>query len=398
VTPMDPQDETEYAERVLAWAGSLRAGSSRTWKEFLDDPGDVERLHWHDRPLPGAAQLELVRRLAGSGLPRFAELADLVLTTAGPGRGLVDTPLPWPADRGIGAPAVEPDQLPAEEVLRAAAGVLTRLLASEADLPDPRVSRPWRPWRRGFTLLGAPTTVDLVRAALRARGLREGGPRTTWFVLGGPLEDVMAQRWSARVRSGAGLKWQRLWRTAATNDRLPPGVALPTIAQHVADEFDPARVHVVLADDPSGALEVVADVLGVTGGRLEPRVDVLATDLLRRLNPVLGLAVGEDGRRRIVDRAWTDLAGGEAPAPLGAPAAHLDWAISAGERMADALSAGRYAVHGDPASVVPTRRAGVRRAPDPDDVLAHALLVVGRAWQRATQSDAQRDTGKGKRP
>jgi hypothetical protein len=385
--PMDPPDEAAYADRVRAWAGELRTGSSQTWQAFLDGSAAAAASVGPDGPLPGAAQLELVRRLAAAGpsLDRFAELADLVLETAGPGRGLVDAPLPWPAARRVGTPPVEPDALPAEEILRACAGVLARLLAAEAELPATRRPRPWRPWRRGFTLLGAPTTVDLVRVALLERGLREGGSHTTWFVLGGPLEDLMAQRWSVRVRAGAGVRWQRLWRTAATNDRLPPGIALPTIARHVADEFDPARVHVVLAEHPTQALRVVADVLGVPGGRIEPRVDVLATDLLRRVNPVLGLAVGEEARRRVVERVWPEIAAGEEPGTLGAPAAHLDWAVTTGERMARALSGGRYAVHGDPAIVVPTRRPDVRRVPDPDAVLGHALLVVGRAWQRYTE-------------
>lgn len=388
---MGARDEAAYADRVRGWAADLRSGSTRTWREFLDGPA-WEPAPGRDGPLPGAAQLELVRRLAAQGgsVPRFAELADLVAATAGPGRGLVDAPLPWPAERTVGTPPIEPEDLPAEELLRACAGVLSRLLAPEATEPVPRASSPWRPWRRGFTLLGAPATVELLRGALLQRGLREGGARTTWFVLGGPLEDLMAQRWSARVRAGAGLRWQRLWRTAATNDRLPPAIALPTIARYVADQFDPARVHVVLADEPGRALEVVAGLLGVPASPLAPKVDVLATDLLRRVNPVLGLAVGEEARRRVVERVWPEIAGGEETAPLGAPAAQLDWAVTAGERMADALRVGRYAVHGDPAIVVPTRRPGVRRVPDPDAVLAHALLVVGRAWQRYTQHWTER--------
>ena len=389
--PMDARDEAAYAARVRAWAGDLRTGSTRTWRDFLDAPvTDVQTAD--DGPLPGAAQLELVRRLADGDapIPRFAELADLVATTAGPGRGLVDAPLPWPSRRTVGTPAVEPDELPAEELLRASAGVLARLLTPEAAIPAPRRPAAWRPWRRGFTLLGAPTTVELVRGALLQRGLREGGSRTTWFVLGGPLEDLMAQRWSARVRAGAGLRWQRLWRTAATNDRLPPAIELPTIARYVSDQFDPARVHVVLAEEPGQALAAVAEVLGVPAGTLGPTADVLATDLLRRVNPVLGLAVGEEARRRVVDRVWPEIAGGEPVAPLGAPAAQLDWAVAAGERMADALRAGRYAVHGDPALVVPTRRSDVRRVPDPDAVLEHALRVVARAWQRYTQRSTER--------
>jgi hypothetical protein len=381
----------EYTARVRAWAARLRAGSTQTWTEFLDSGAAAPGSTSDTDALPGAAQLELVRRLAGLPDLRaagdFDELADLVMTTAGPGRGLVDVPLPWPTrdheqSAAVGTPPVAPEELPAEEVLRACTGVLVRLLAAEPREPLARASRPWRPWRRGFTLLGAPTTVDLVRGALLARGLREGGARTTYVVLGGPLEELMAQRWSARVRAGAGLRWQRMWRLAATNDRVPPGIALPTIAAHLAEEFDPARVHVVLAEDAGTALGLVAEVLGVSAGPLDDRHDPLATDLLRRVNPVLTLAVGEETRRSVVARVWPEIAGGEGSGPLGVPAGQLGWATRTGERMAVALAGGRYAVHGDPALVVPTRRPGVRRAPDPDDVLAHALTVVARAWQR----------------
>lgn len=380
----------EYADRVRAWADHLRAGHTDTWSEFQTVP--TTHAGTATGPLPGAAQLEVTRRLAGEGLPDFAALADLLLTTAGPGRGLVDVPLPWPdaADDGarIGTPPVEPELLPADELLRVCAGVLATLLAQEPVEPPAPQARPWRPWRRGFTLLGAPATVQAVRAALLDRGLREGGSRTTWFVLGGPLEDLMSQRWSARVRAGAGMRWQRMWRTAAANDRLPPAIALPTVADHLAEEFSMDRVHVVLAEDATTTLATIAEVLGVEAGEATTRHDVLGTDLLRRVNPVLGLALGDASRRAVVDRVWPELSDVEDSGPLAAPAAQLEWAIATGERMAGALTGARYAVHGDPALVVPTRRPGVRRAPDPDDVLAHALVVVGRAWRRSRERGA----------
>jgi hypothetical protein len=394
--------EDRYAERVRAWAVELKAGSTVTWTDFLGTSGEAVPRTGDSRVLPGAAQLELVRRLAGrvdvvADLPDFAGLADLVLDTPGPGRGLVDVPLPWAADPAaapaIGTPPVAPEELPADELLRVCAGVLVRLLAAEPPALVQRASRPWRPWRRGFTLLGAPTTADLVRGALLERGLREGGSRTTYLVLGGPLEELMAQRWSARVRAGAAVRWQRMWRLAATNDRVPPGIALPTIAAHLTEQFGAARVHVVLARDAQSTLALVAETLGVTPGPLADRYDALATDLLRRVNPVLTLAVGEQGRRDVVSRVWPEIASGEDSMPLGAPLRQLDWAIGTGERMAAALAGGRYAVHGDPALVVPTRRPGVRRAPDPDDVLAHGLRVVGRAWRRHR---AGTDTGRGR--
>jgi hypothetical protein len=46
----------EYAGRVRAWAGALRAGSTQTWQEFLDDPVDSGPAI-DEGPLPTAAQL-----------------------------------------------------------------------------------------------------------------------------------------------------------------------------------------------------------------------------------------------------------------------------------------------------------------------------------------------------
>ena len=250
-------------------------------------------------------------------------------------------------------------------------------MAPSAARPDPGARG-----ARGSRCSARPT-VDLVRGALLAGGLREGGgSRTTYLVLGGPLDELMAQRWSARVRAGAALRWQRMWRIAETHDRVPPGIALPTVAAHLADEFDPARVHVVVAPDTDTTLGLVGEVLGVTLEPIGDRYDDLATDLLRRVNAVLTLAVGDGARRELVSRVWPEIADGEPSGPLAVPARQLDWAVATGERMASMLDGARYAVHGDPAVVVPTPRPGARRGPRPDDVLAHALRVIGRAWAR----------------
>ena len=378
-----------YDAEVRAWARELARGSTRTWADHLAAPaGAPAGGPAPSGPVPGAAQLELARRLAGrpdvASDPDFAGLVDLVLDTTGPGRGLLDVPLPWPGGTpGLGTPPVAPEDLPAEELLRVCTGVLARLLAAEPPAPRQDRSSPWRPWRRGVTLLGAPGTVQLVRSALLANGLREGGSRTTYLVLGGPVEDLMAQRWSARVRAGAGIRWQRMWRVAAAHDRLPPGIDMPSLAGQLADQVGPSRVHVVLGPDASTILRLAGEVLGVTvpPTALTDRHDALATDVLRRLNPVLTLAIGEAARAEVVATAWPEVAGDEDDGPLAAPAGQLAWAITAGERMAADLSRGRYPVHGDPALVVPTRRPGVRRAPAPDDVLVRALPMVGRAWR-----------------
>jgi hypothetical protein len=389
VSPEQLDAGAGYAERVRAWAADLRAGSTQTWAEFRDG-APVPTTESTAAPLPGAAQLELVRRLAATSgdVPHFGELADLVLTTTGPGRGLVDVPLPWHGPPPMtGTPPVEPDALPPDELVRAATGALVALLASMSPPPPVREARRWPPWRRGFVLLGAPITVGLVRAALLDHGLREGGSRATCFVLGGPLDDLMAQQWAARVRGGAALRWQRLWRAAQANNRVPPAVALPALAARLARRVDLQRVHVVVADDTTKTLAHVAGVLGVPAGPLPEQSEVLATDLLRRLNPALTLAVGAVRRRRLVDRVWPEIAGGEPTTRLGIPGGRFAWAAATGEQMAAELSSGLYAVHGDPGLVVPVHRPGVRRAPDPDAVLAHALTVLGRAW-RAGRTEA----------
>ncbi|MGZ4639049.1 MAG: hypothetical protein ACXV2J_08320 [Actinomycetes bacterium] len=163
----------------------------------------------------------------------------------------------------------------------------------------------------------------------------------------------------------------------------------------MAEQFGAARVHVVLGADAAAVLRQAGEVLGVpVPDSVAGRHDALATDLLRRVNPVLTLAIGEQARREVVARLWPALAGDDDDGPLGAPAGQLDWAVGAGTRMAAALSEGRYAVHGDPALVVPTRRPGVRRAPAPDDVLDRALAVVGRAWRRRS-GDAETVKGRG---
>ena len=85
--------------------------------------------------VPGAAQLERVRRLAlVSQLDgaTFTRLADVVLHRSAPGRGLAQQPLSWPvregAPRRFGAPPTDPSAVPVDELVRVAVGTLTELL------------------------------------------------------------------------------------------------------------------------------------------------------------------------------------------------------------------------------------------------------------------------------
>lgn len=376
---------TAYADRVRSWAALLRSGSTRPWSE-MDWSETTDLPAAESGVLPSAAQLEVVRRLP-RGLPGFERLADLVLTTPGAGRGLVDPPVPDDGAPAFGSPATAPEDLSAEELLRVCAPVLVRLLAA-LDPPAPVVPRGhYRPRRRRFVVLGAPTTARAVRDELRGHGLREGGRRATYLVVGAPLDELMAQRWSARVRAGSATRWSRLWRTAESGDRVPPGIDLPGLARRLAAQFGAERVHVVLGEDTAVVGERVARLLGVPLA-VADRHDALATDLLRRLNPLLMLAVGQERRQLLVDRLWPSVAGGEDSARPAVPRDRRTWAVAAGTRMAERLRAaeraGDYAVHGDPAIVVPAE-GGARGVLKPEAVLDFALEVVGRVWSMSEE-------------
>lgn len=388
----------DYADQVRAWAEALRSGSTQTWSDFRRTaPDSVANGTASDRAtsrdavpaptLPTAAQLEVVRRLADTiEVPDFASLADRVLATAGPGRGRVDVPLPWDAPPEFGSPAVPPEQLHPDELLRVVAGALTGLLVEQPLAPAPVRRRSWRPFRKQFVLLGAPSAKRAIGRALVARGLREGGPKPTYLVFAGPLEDVMAQRWAARIRAGSTIRWRRFWRYCRNHDRIPPAIQAPLLADRLAREVGGGRVHVVLAEDTAGAMATVADILGVRAQPVEEPAELVATDLLRVVNGPLTLAAGRDGRSRIVEQLWPGLVPDEQPRRLGAPKAHLDWAVRAAERQAERLDEGSrtagYAVHGDPAIVVPDRQAQLQRSMRRGETLELGLHALGRAWDR----------------
>ena len=190
-----------YDETVAGWAAHLRSGGTTTWSAWLDrDPAPESATP--PRPLPDAVHLELVRRLNEAAGGPVEALADRVLATGSPGRGLVDVPLSWPeGNRDYGSPATDPALLPAEELIRLAVGVLAHLLPG---VPVPREEDPspgWPvPWRRRFLLHGSPGTAAAVRHGLLRQGLVETDWRPTHVVLARPVEVMMAS-------SGLPARW-----------------------------------------------------------------------------------------------------------------------------------------------------------------------------------------------
>jgi hypothetical protein len=384
VTPT-PQT-TSYAETVTRWADHLRAGGTTTWSAWLDRH-DEERVE-PTVPLPDAVHLELVRRLnLAAGAPVVA-LAERVLGTASPGRGLVDVPLPWPEDpRRFGSPAIDPAHLPEDELIRLATGVIVHLLPGVArPAAPPRPARWPVPWRRRFRLHGAPGTVAAVRSELLSSGLVETDWRPTHVVIARPVEVMMAEQWAANAQAGGILKWSALWRRAEAADHLPPPLDVTAIAR-VLEGRRREQVHVVVARDAQEACETTARLLGARSSLVSGTGDLAATDLLRRVNRLTALTQGPGMTADLAARLASVIdeapaVPGAAPAPF-VPEPALPWARQQSAAMAQSLRSAGYAVHGNPDDLAP---AGLRRTPsgtvDRGRTLELAVAACLRIWQQ----------------
>lgn len=370
------REPEEYAALVRAWSARLREGDPVTWSDFV--AGELDpRTFPADRPLPNTAQLELVRRLAILRPPEFTGLADVVLATPSPGRGRVDAP---PALVGyrphFGTPGADPAELAPEELLRVCCGVLATLLPRIPSSTRPRLPRNRTGYRsRGrFSLVGWPDARAVVRRGLLGAGMREGGRRAALVVLAGPLEAMMAGHWAVRTRAGSSVKWAQLWRRCQARDRLPP----PVVVDDVAARFGDAQV--VVASDPARALAETARLLGVTWPA-GPAVVQSAecSDLLRRLNPVLGFTT-DPADQALHAQRLTGLVADLGDARLGAPTPQLEWAQAQGWRIAETLAVAGGRIHGELSLVVPSGE--VRRSVAAADTLELAVTACARAWNR----------------
>ncbi len=313
----------------------------------------------------------------------FSTLADLVLARSGPGRGPAHLPLLWPDDdrsanlRRVGAPPVDPSAIPAGELCRVGAGVLAHQLIGLPSQPAVQQRRRrHRPWQRAFHLAGAPTTVAHVRDALAAAGHVEGGRSPEVVLVAEPLDVLLAQIWSARVQSGAPVRWVAFAARWAARDQLPPSANLSQIAAGWATRIGADRVHVVTGPDP---VRQTADVLGLSVAP-SPSQDLspAAVDLLRRLNRVLHVRVPQDQIADHLRRATALLPTGAAPdSTLSVPGPQRAWVEERARRITADLRAGGYAVHGDLDRIAP-RHSG---APHPRsaDVLDLVLDTCLRA-------------------
>lgn len=374
-----------------SWVEHLRAGGTAPWTRWVATAPVRAGSPVGSRHLPGAAQLELVRRLAerldGPAGPDFTALADRALARSGPGRGPAHIPLAWSHDdpgaagaHVIGVPPADPALLPADELVRAGIGLLADLVATAPSVPsteDADTGRPGRrrPWHRAFHLAGPPLTTAAVRRSLALAGHHEGGRKPVVVLLAEPLDVTLAQVWSTRVQRGAPVRWATFAGRWARRDQLPRAADLVAIASWWADRVGRERVHVVTGSDRRRTTAAAASVLGLShadAGPIAPRsLTPAAVDLLCRLNRVLTVRLPE--RERPPRLRWVASRLPEDDDPrLAVPGRVRPWLDERARRLADDLATGGYAVHGDLTGIAP-RHDG---PPHPGNAEVLGLVLV----------------------
>ena len=356
-------EDTPGVRRAWGWLRHLQAGGTTAWVDW-SGPGPAG-----GRVLPGAQQLELLRRLNLAGRPSEA-LVHRVLTASAPGRGRPDLELDGAVDRPrFGPPPVDPADLPDDELLRVAANLLAEDVVAGEPVPEPGPG--WvRPWRRRHRLLGDPALAVPLRTELIARGRPPGGRNAVVLVLGTDLGQMLADVWEHRCFGDGGATWRRWLDSLARRDVLPPRADLLRIAEAWTGRPGRGRVDVVL--DPAA----VPDLVGVR--RLSPPpppVAADAADLARRVSAVLSLLVTPPRREVLLRQTLRPRLAGAAGPPVVLPEEHRAWVHDRAVRMRDGLLNAGYAVHGDPDALLPRERPG---AAEPSDagVLSLALRLL----------------------
>jgi hypothetical protein len=357
--------------RAWGWVAHLRDGGTTPWQEW-SGLGESQ-----GRYLPGAQQLELLRRLNLAGRPS-AHLATQVLEASAAGRGRPDLELVGVAPGSEFGPApVDPAGLGAGELVRVAASVLADRLVDHPpaeQVDGPRGSR----WRRGFRLVGDPELADDLRGQLAARGRHPGGRDPRILVVGTDLASMTAHAWTGRAFAEGVGSWREFLRLVHERGELPHRADLAAVARVWERRVGKERVHVVL--DPAAVPRLAGERRRLAAPTYLPAE---AGELARKVGSVLSLLVlpeeGErllgSGLRPVVRRHAHAVRGA---APLVVPSPHRDWLEAAAERMRRRLTRAGYAVHGDLDALVPrwTSPGDDASAPSSDATLDLAVRVL----------------------
>lgn len=349
--------------RAWGWLEHLRDGGTVPWQDWTGSGPDGGLV------LPGAQQLELLRRLNETGAVP-PTLARRVLEASAPGRGRPDLELVGVVERRpFGPPPVDPSDLPDDELLRVAAGILAEDVVA-AGLPEPPRPRTPRPWRARFRLVGDPVLAAPRRAALVARGLPPGRRGSVVYVLATDAAQLTVDAWVARSLSYGAPPWPEFVSHVRRRGALPAAADPLRIAEEWAREVGTARVRVVLDLDLLPRLVRTRRPLPAA-----PELSADAVDLARRVGQVLGLLAVPPQRRALLHEVLVPRLATHPGPPLVLPQRHVRWARRQARRVRDGLLAGGYAVHGDPDGLLPVARHGV---PEPSDagVLALAMRLL----------------------
>jgi hypothetical protein len=361
---MSQATDAEHEARAWGWVAHLRDGGTTPWASWGSAAGADEQS---GRYLPGAQQLELLRRLNQQHLPS-PELADRVLAASAPGRGRPDFGLVGVLpESGFGPPPVDPADLPADELVRVATALIAEDTVAAGDPLEPRTPRLLR---RRYRVMGDPELANPLRDALVADGRPPGGRRATVVVAGTDVASMLVHVWTARSL-GAGVRpWPEWVAAEARRPELLQRIDLAALADGWVARVGAGRVHVVL-DDARRATRLV-------GGprRRVPRAAPLSADaieLARRTAPVVGSLVAPERRTALMWHRLRPVLAGHPGASLRIPKRHRGWVQEQSRSLRRRLAAGGYAVHGSLPE--PAEGAGVA-APDEQGVLELAMRVL----------------------
>jgi len=323
--------------RAWGWVAHLTSGGTTPWADWTEAGPAAEA-----GVLPGAQHLELLRRLNLAG-PTPSPLVRRVLASGAPGRGQQELGLVGVAETSrYGAPPVDPADLPDDELVRLASGVLADLVVSAPEPAPPRNRRP-RLFRHEYRLAGNRLTADALRAQLIRDGRPPGGNRPTVVMLLGDLGAHLADTWAARVRRAFAPPWDDWIHELAERPQLPPRLDPVARARAWADRVSASRVHLALAPAAAG------EALGVRGLTGPTRLSHAALDAAGHTKGVLRVLVNDverEQRLRGVLLPW--LEAGDTPtlpAPV-VPRRHRGWLEHEARRIRAGLADAGYSVHG----------------------------------------------------
>jgi hypothetical protein len=382
---MTPQDVTGASRagpavsgerRAWAWVEHLRQGGTTPWSSFTEEGEARGPL------LPGAIQLEVLRRLnLLAGGPDQA-LADRILESSAPGRGQPDLQLAGALDwSGYGPAPVDPADLQPGELVRLAVGVLAELTvdADPGPVEAPRPPLPQKllvPWRRGFHIVGNPLAAEQTREALARAGRRSGRRNPVAIVLADDLGGMFADLWGWRVQhtlSTPFASWVGHW---ARRDELPRPVDTAAVAARWAGKVGAGNVHVVVQRHPEAEVARIVGARGPLDGA-HAGLSGAAAQLVRNVNGVLRVLVDAGRHQHLLDNVLLPWLADEHGPRWAVPKRHEEWVRRRAERLREELSAGGYSLHGDLDLLVsgPAERAGAT-APSDDAVLDIALRTL----------------------